>query len=347
MAQVTPPVSVIVPAHNVAVCLPRCIQSILAQEDVRCEVIVVDDGSTDRTADVAAEFGDRICFIQQQNQGQGAARNAGLGAATGEFIAFLDADDYWLPQFLARTVQFLQGHAEAIAVSTGQLHLHWRRPPVKWPRFLDGDTDHAQARPAILTNFFDWWGEYDHVRTGSAVIRHEIIRQAGLQRADLRISQDLEYWAYLATFGRWGFLPEILHVCDPMPAAKKVGWLKRYEQRRRLCPTVESWQARIVPRLTPAELPGFRKARGRVALCFAQSKMLAGDYAGASGIIGTFGAEMPNCWTSRVMKYGARFGAPGRSLSAMLIRGREQMKSLLISIEGKRIAASTQTKGLI
>jgi glycosyltransferase involved in cell wall biosynthesis len=112
-------VSVIIPAYNAARSLAKCIDSVLGQSLRALEVIVVNDGSTDETKRVAEGFADQIVFTEQSNQGQGAARNAGLHLSRGKYVTFLDADDYWLPCFLERCVAFLDSHPEAIAVSTG------------------------------------------------------------------------------------------------------------------------------------------------------------------------------------------------------------------------------------
>ena len=90
-----PLVSVIIPSYNYAGFLLHAVSSVLQQRcpQVEVEVIVVDDGSTDNTAEVARSFGPDVHYIYQENQGLSAARNAGLHAARGDFIAFLDADD--------------------------------------------------------------------------------------------------------------------------------------------------------------------------------------------------------------------------------------------------------------
>ena len=102
-----PLVSVIIPAYDVAVCLGRCLDSVFEQDVTDTQVIVINDGSTDDTAEVAKRYGDRIVYLEQENQGQGAARNAGLRIARGRYVAFLDADDYWLPGFLRACIDFL------------------------------------------------------------------------------------------------------------------------------------------------------------------------------------------------------------------------------------------------
>jgi glycosyltransferase involved in cell wall biosynthesis len=105
---VTPRFSVIIPAFNAAATLARAIESVRAQTWPAHEIIVVDDGSTDATADVAARFGEAVRLIRQPNRGVSVARNAGAAAASGDWLAFLDADDWYAPERL-------RWHAEWVA----------------------------------------------------------------------------------------------------------------------------------------------------------------------------------------------------------------------------------------
>ena len=97
-----PFISIIIPTFNRAALLPHAIESALRQTHQSCEVIVIDDGSTDNTAEVAAEYGKSIRYIRQSNAGASAARNRGVHEAHGTLIAFLDSDDTWHPEKLAR-----------------------------------------------------------------------------------------------------------------------------------------------------------------------------------------------------------------------------------------------------
>jgi glycosyltransferase involved in cell wall biosynthesis len=107
-----PLVSCIVPVYNGERFLGEALDSILAQSYEPLEVLVVDDGSTDGTPEVAASYGDRICYMEQSNAGPAAARNRGVEASRGEFLAFLDADDLWVPDKTAKQVQTLRDRPE-------------------------------------------------------------------------------------------------------------------------------------------------------------------------------------------------------------------------------------------
>ncbi|HWP47773.1 MAG TPA: glycosyltransferase family A protein [Candidatus Limnocylindrales bacterium] len=107
-------VSVIIPVYNGERYLSEAIKSVLAQTYRPIEIIVVDDGSTDESARVAQQFPVRYCF--QLHQGPGAARNHGVEQARGEFLAFLDADDVWMPEKLTRQMTTLAARPELDAV---------------------------------------------------------------------------------------------------------------------------------------------------------------------------------------------------------------------------------------
>ena len=98
----------IVPTHNRADVLGRAVASVLTQSRPDLELIVVDDGSTDHTAQVLAGFDDpRLTGMRQENKGVSSARNLGIAASRGRYVALLDSDDYWLPEKLERQVRFL------------------------------------------------------------------------------------------------------------------------------------------------------------------------------------------------------------------------------------------------
>lgn len=110
--QVTPLVTVVIPAYNVEQWIFATIESVLKQTYKPVEVVVVNDGSTDGTAEVIAGFGDRVRCVTQPNKGLSAARNTGIRVAEGQFIAFLDSDDLWMPEKLECQVDLLRRFPE-------------------------------------------------------------------------------------------------------------------------------------------------------------------------------------------------------------------------------------------
>jgi glycosyltransferase involved in cell wall biosynthesis len=113
-------VSVIIPAFNAEQFLSEALASVFGQTLPATEVIVVDDGSRDATAAIAAGYGDRIRYIRQENQGVSSARNTGIAAATEPYVAFLDVDDLWSPEKLESQLGALREAGEGVAVCSTQ-----------------------------------------------------------------------------------------------------------------------------------------------------------------------------------------------------------------------------------
>src|SRR5882672_7637161 len=109
-----PQVSVIIPVFNAAATAAGPSESVLRQTFEDYEIIVVDDGSTDRTSQVLGRYQDRIQMIRRPNGGISAARNSGVAVSRGDYLAFLDGDDLWVPDFLNRTVAELEADRECV-----------------------------------------------------------------------------------------------------------------------------------------------------------------------------------------------------------------------------------------
>jgi len=316
-------VSVIIPALNAEPFIGRCLDSVFGQNHKRLEVIVIDDGSTDLTLDVIRKYGSRIIIVSQENQGPSSARNRGLAIAHGEFVAFLDADDYWLPEFISRCLKFFEYFPDADAVSTGQKIFSWDGKVSINPRFLQEGVARQEAK--LLNEFFSFWAEHDHIRTGSCLFRRTLLQRAGYLQEGLRIGEDLEYWGYLATFGTWGFIPEVLWVGDPCAVAQ--GWFAKNQQRRKLCPTIDDWQQRLAPRLKDSDWKDFRVVRGRVAQAFAYAKLLGGDISGARHVAQHYGQEFPLNTMARIFRWLAPMGLTAWRAMSLVLIWREAVKS--------------------
>jgi glycosyltransferase involved in cell wall biosynthesis len=198
-------VSVIVPAYRASRYIAATLTSAFAQTYAPIEVIVVNDGSPDRDALLAAltPFRDRLVLIEQDNAGAGAARNAGLAVARGEYVAFLDADDRWLPEFLQSQIDYLSRHpgcdlVYADARITGDTPLAGRT-------FMDTTPSDGPVTFSSLLS------QRCTVITSSVVARRDTIAAAGGFDAGLRRGQDFDLWLRLAHLGaRIGYRRDVL-----------------------------------------------------------------------------------------------------------------------------------------
>jgi hypothetical protein len=155
------------------------------------------------------------------------------------------------------------------------------------------------------------------------------IQEAGGQQPHLRISQDLEYWAYIATFGKWGFINRDLWVGKSSRYAKKTGWSKKYLKRRMLCPTLEQWEERVVPRLTAPQLENFRVIRAQVGSNFLLSNLIVGKTDEARRIFDSLKNELPDTRPIRILKFLNHIGWPGWKIAGLIFCFKEWSKSAI------------------
>jgi glycosyltransferase involved in cell wall biosynthesis len=132
LTSVEPTVSVIIPTYNCDRYIVQAVESVLEQKDCSYEIIVIDDGSTDSTEAVLSTYGDRLRYVKQKNQGVAAARNHGIATAKASLIAFLDADDYFVPGKLARQAEILIQRPDL-----GMVHSGWQRVDAEGNKLLD------------------------------------------------------------------------------------------------------------------------------------------------------------------------------------------------------------------
>lgn len=188
-------VSVIVPAHNARQYLPRTIESILNQTFQDFEIIIVDDGSTDMTGQIGQELArtrpGRVAYIYQDNQGPGAARNTGIKAAGGEYIAFIDADDLWLPTKLEKQAAILDRRPDVGLVYTDLFFFNHR----------DKIVGHGSLRkyplPRGSTTLFFFFRYF--MVTSTVMARKSLIRRNGPFREDIRVGEDYDFFMRLST----------------------------------------------------------------------------------------------------------------------------------------------------
>jgi len=203
-----PQVSVIIPTYNRAHLLSRAIKSVLNQTFQDFEIIIVDDASTDNTDRLVASFqNSRMIYIQhERNQGSAAARNTALRQAQGEFIAFLDSDDEWLPDKLEKQMKLFSKASQNVGlVVTGAMDIRENIPyQIYLPKFRGNI-----ARRILIENCVGL--------TSIALVRKECFTKSGLFDESLRGSEDWDLWIRIAQHYEVDFTPDILLRYCPQP----------------------------------------------------------------------------------------------------------------------------------
>jgi glycosyltransferase involved in cell wall biosynthesis len=190
-----PRVSVTIPTFNCARYLGRAIDSALAQTYPDYEIVVVDDGSTDDTRAVLAPYGDRIRYVYQSNGGLSSARNLALARATGELIAYLDADDLWAPRRLETQVAFLDAHPECGFVHSDVTIID------EADRVLHRRFNAESGRPVPQGHCTLDLLRHCHVQVPTVLERRACIDRVGTFDGRLKTAQDYLHWICIAMDG--------------------------------------------------------------------------------------------------------------------------------------------------
>jgi glycosyltransferase involved in cell wall biosynthesis len=177
-------VSVIIPTFNRAEKVVRAITSVLDQTFNKFELIVIDDGSIDKTAESLSQFAGRINIIRhERNLGVSSARNSGIRASQSPFLAFLDSDDYWLPEKLEIQLQFFRENIHAVLCQTEEI---WVRNGVRvnpWNKHIkpSGEIFERSLRLCLVS-------------PSAVMIRREIFDEVGLFDEDFPVCEDYDLW---------------------------------------------------------------------------------------------------------------------------------------------------------
>jgi len=215
-------VSIIMAAHNMAEWIGASVDSVRAQTTPHWELIVVDDGSTDSTPDLARSYGakdSRIRVIQQSRAGVSTARNRGLEAAAYPLLLFLDADDLLLPNYLERMSDHLSAHPQDGAVLCG------------WKRVRGGHDLFGEEYAPYSENMFDVLALRPAFVIHACLIRREIVIAAGMFAPEIPVFEDWDLWQRVARLGvRFGRVREVLalYTMRPKSASAKLDQMLSY-----------------------------------------------------------------------------------------------------------------------
>ncbi|NMG08966.1 glycosyltransferase [Brasilonema sp. UFV-L1] len=208
-----PKVSVIIPAYNAIAYLKEAVESVLKQTFTDFEILIVDDGSSDGTVEWVSQIKDpRVRLISQQNQGSSGARNTGITAASGEYIALLDADDIWEPTKLEKQVRHLEENPSVGLVDT-------------WTVLINQQGKSTGRVVVSHAEGDDVWKQLVQFKTVCAcdstpLIRRSCFETVGLFNRELPFLEDLDMWIRLAARYRFAVIKEVLVRYRQHPGSK-------------------------------------------------------------------------------------------------------------------------------
>jgi glycosyltransferase involved in cell wall biosynthesis len=184
-----PRVSVIVPTYNRGQYIAQALESVFAQTFRDYEIIVIDDGSTDNTQEILKNFEGRIRSLYQENQGISKTRNRAIKESTGEFIAFLDSDDFWEPIKLEEQVKILDSHPDVGIV--------YARMPI-----INENGETIGMKPAGVSgrNFRELLQVWGDLPTSTVMTRRVCFEKVGLFEPDLEPMEDIDMWIRIARY---------------------------------------------------------------------------------------------------------------------------------------------------
>jgi glycosyltransferase involved in cell wall biosynthesis len=276
MAQ-CPEFSVIIPAFNAEQSLGRALDSVLRQSLQDFEVIVVDDGSTDRTLDIANSASDddpRIKVFHQDNSGCAAARNLACSKAAGEYLCLLDADDTYLPNYLSSQSDFISARPGFDIYSCNGIRV--------FPSGLE--------EPVFSGKPFDQIGSWGFAQQsevngifGMAVVRKDIWQRVGGFRTDLRYAEDYDFWLRCLALGaRHIYQPAVLGRYSESPSGKSRDRVPHSEAQIRIFEDIRD-QPSASPEIRAACDSAIRRLRARIERLSLERRLEDGDFTHARG----------------------------------------------------------------
>jgi glycosyltransferase involved in cell wall biosynthesis len=205
-------VTVVIPAFNAAAFLGEALESVLAQTYQPLEIIVVDDGSEDETPQVAAAYASKVTYIRKERGGPASARNSGIRAASGEWIAFQDADDIWLPTFLEKLVHTSAKKSADVAFCDA---VTLENDIMVGPTFFERKglktrLDEIAPYDILLDPFSLFFEFHQFMLTCAVLVRRDALLRVGLFDESIYCGEDLDLWLRLSLTYRFAIVNENL-----------------------------------------------------------------------------------------------------------------------------------------
>ena len=197
-------VSVIIPTYNRIATIAQAVDSVLAQTYPDIEIIIADDGSTDGTCESLARYGDKLRIVKQANSGPSAARNLGVSVANGDILAFLDSDDAWLPEKIARQVRVLEkgGKSVPCCICNAVLETHSGQTVTSF----DAAGIRTELEEGFILNPSHLLATRFLLFNQVVAVRREVFNRIGGFNRDLWLLEDHDLALRLSIQGKWGFV---------------------------------------------------------------------------------------------------------------------------------------------
>jgi glycosyltransferase involved in cell wall biosynthesis len=199
---------VVLRCYNAANYLARALESVITQTYIDFCICAVDDGSTDKTPDILKRYSGFGLHFRQEHAGPAAARNLGIRMSKSRYVAFLDADDYWLPEKLQRQITLLEQNPDVGLVCSDCATL--REGKIGRSYFANGHVPQTGKLFERLTREC-------FIFTPTVVVRRECLDDIGLFNESLRVSEDFNLWLRIAARWEIAVVPEVLAIRDTRP----------------------------------------------------------------------------------------------------------------------------------
>lgn len=197
-------ISTVIPCFNGSKYIAEAIDSILDQTGIVSEIIVVDDGSQDDSCQIVEAYGDRVKLIKKKNGGAAEARNAGIEVAQGKYIAFLDADDRFLPDKLFAHVDFME-NAKNCVLTHSNIKVFGDVSNLNNRRRLEHNESDNVPCGSVFNSLFEW----NHILASTVVVRKDVFVASGNFNVLFRYCEDYEAWLRLSLEGEFHYIDKI------------------------------------------------------------------------------------------------------------------------------------------
>lgn len=297
-----PLVSVVIPCFNAEAWVAEALDSCLAQTYPNVEIIVVDDGSTDGSVEILRRYGDRIAWEQLPQRGGGnVARNRGFARSRGEYVFFLDADDYILPEKLARQVAFLEKTGHDAVFGDWQALFHDPDGTTRLSEVVRSGPQ-ADVLEALLA---DWW-----TAVVSLLYRRSAVERVGGWDETLPVAQDRDFFLSVVLSGaRVGYLPGCMGVYrrqggGTVSTASKSRWIDGHARVVRKAGEVLRRENRLTPAYRRAMARSyFKLARAGLRLSYGLYGRMLGEALAIDPTFQPADERAPYRWATRLVGF--------------------------------------------